>query len=102
MVERQAGGSGKRTHAGERKRNASASAQGASQYACERRESPGGLSALKEEVLEGEQEVGERAGESREVRQGERHAERARHRGVVFVVRATRRQVEDEAAALVA
>ena len=35
------------------------------------RESPGELSALEEEILEGEQEVGERAGESREVRQGE-------------------------------
>ena len=76
---------------GRRKRYASASAQGASQYACERRESPGGLSALEEEVLEGEQKVGERTGESREVRQGERHAERARHRCEVLVVRATRR-----------
>ena len=59
---------------GRRKRYASASAQGASQYASKRRESPGGLSAL-EEPLEGDQKVGERAGESRKVRQGERHAE---------------------------
>ena len=41
---------------GRRKRYASASAQGASQYASKRRESPGGLSAL-EEPLEGDQKV---------------------------------------------